>query len=140
MSTIAEEKADVLLEANDIRFRYEASSPVILDTPTIRLLRGRAYSLRGGNMGGKTTPVKLLCGLLDSPNAEMFLQFDGDMFDMPKERSKLQLAGLRACHQNDPMFPELSIWENIKIGVPAHGFWRHETASEQYHLYFAATH
>ena len=109
---------NILLEANGIRFRYEATSPIVLDIPALRLRRGVAYSLYGRNMSGKTTLIKLLSGVIDHPAATIKVRFDGHEYVLPNQRTTLQAAGLRACHQNDPMFPELSIWDNIWIGAP----------------------
>lgn len=107
-----------ILEVHNLRFRYSNLSPRILDIDSFSLSRGRAYSLFGRNMSGKTTLIKLLSGFLDCPQAQICLRFDEVDYSLPKQRLALQTAGLRVCHQNDPMFPELSIWENILLGAP----------------------
>ncbi len=119
MSNSAHNEDKTILEVNNLRFRYGNRSPLILDIDSLQLLRGRAYSLFGRNMSGKTTLVKLLSGILDSPDAPIRIRFDGVDYALPKKRQALQAAGLRVCHQNDPMFPELSIWENVLLGAPA---------------------
>ena len=69
-------------------------------------------------MSGKTTLVKLLSGLLDNPYGPIRVRLDELDYSLPEQRRALQNAGLRVCHQNDPMFPELSIWENVLLGAP----------------------
>jgi len=113
-----------ILEVRNLRFRYGSRSPLILDVDNLRLLWGRVYSLFGRNMSGKTTLVKLLSGLLDNSYAPVCVRFDYVDYALPEQRRALQTAGLRVCHQNDPMFPELSIWENVLLGAPGSGVGR----------------
>jgi ABC-type sugar transport system ATPase subunit len=80
-------------------------------------------------MSGKTTLISLLSGLFDCPQGMITLNFRGVPFVLPQQRSELRLAGLRSCYQNDPLFPELSIWENIWLGLPGRRLGHRDLAS-----------
>lgn len=111
-------EGNTILEAHNLRFRYSNESPLVLDIDNLSLSRGSAYSLFGRNMSGKTTLVKLLSGLVDSKDSPIHVRFNDVDYSLPEQRRALMAAGLRVCHQNDPMFPELSIWENVLLGDP----------------------
>jgi len=54
---------EILLQCEDLWFRYEKDLPDILRGLNIRLHRGEFYALLGGNGAGKTTALKAICGL-----------------------------------------------------------------------------
>lgn len=54
---------DVVLECNDIWFRYEKELPDVVKGLHFSLKKGEFYTLLGGNGTGKTTALKVLAGL-----------------------------------------------------------------------------
>lgn len=116
-----------VLLARDIRVCYGTPDGTgerhwQLNVPELCLDANTAYSFLGQNMAGKSTLVRLLTGTLD-PRAVQSLsgrvEIDGRSIELPSSAASLRNAGIAAVHQNDPMFPELSIWENVLLGLPA---------------------
>ncbi len=56
--------ADVVIDLQDIWFRYEKDSPDVIRGLSLTALRGEILSLLGGNGSGKTTALSLMAGLL----------------------------------------------------------------------------
>ena len=56
-------QADVALELQGVRFRYEKNGPEVLRDLSCRFYRGQFTALLGGNGSGKTTTLSLLAGL-----------------------------------------------------------------------------
>lgn len=54
---------EVVLQAEDLWFRYEKDSPDVVKGMQLTLKKGELYALLGGNGTGKTTALKLLSGL-----------------------------------------------------------------------------
>jgi ABC-type sugar transport system ATPase subunit len=115
----------VVLEARDVRLQYAANAGPDeaswrLDIPELCLRTNTAYSLLGQNMAGKSTLVRILTGTLDPHTVEHAsgrLRIDGTVLDLPSPAPVLRKAGIVGVHQNDPMFPDLSIWENVQLGL-----------------------
>lgn len=58
---------------------------------------GTCYSVTGPNMAGKSTLARIMCNSCNAPNRAMLLAHD------------------------DPMFPELSLWDNVRVSRPDFG-------------------
>ena len=54
---------EVVLEADDLWFRYEKNLPDVVKGMQLTLKKGELYALLGGNGTGKSTALKLLSGL-----------------------------------------------------------------------------
>lgn len=55
--------AETVLSAKDVSFRYGKNLPLVVDGLNISLRKGELYSLLGGNGSGKSTTLRLICGL-----------------------------------------------------------------------------
>lgn len=60
---IYEPSGKIMLETEDVWFRYEKNSPDIVKRLEIRLHEGEFFAILGGNGTGKTTSLKVLAGL-----------------------------------------------------------------------------
>lgn len=108
-----------LLRIESLSFQYSSNtldSGWSLQVPNLILHKKTIYSLHGDNMAGKTTLIKLLSGLLSPTKGSLELWFSGQRFSLPNQRHRLYRHGLRVVHQNDPLFPELPIWDNVRLG------------------------
>jgi len=104
------------LELTDISVSYEGS----------RILRGvnlgvpdrGIICLLGRNGVGKTTALKAIMGVvkLDSGSASL----SGQRLDRlrPEDRAR---CGIGFVPQGRDIFPHLTVWENLKIGLVVHG-------------------
>ena len=55
---------DVVLEAEEVWFRYEKDGVDVVRGLSLQVHKGEFYAMLGGNGSGKSTSLKLLCGLL----------------------------------------------------------------------------
>lgn len=54
---------DTVLKATEVAFRYEKNQPFVVNGLNLEIRKGEWYSLLGGNGAGKSTTLKLLCGI-----------------------------------------------------------------------------
>jgi len=95
-------------------------------------------SLIGPNGAGKTTFFDLLTGVLDPSEGHIERQVDGEWRDItdasPDETARM---GVSRSYQITNVFPSLSVLENVRVAVQAHGdhaatFWRNAGVYDQY--------
>jgi ribose transport system ATP-binding protein len=89
-----------------------------LDDVSFALERGRIHALLGGNGSGKSTTIKVLAGVYQADEGRVTL--GGQTHDVHSLSPALAKdAGLRFVHQQDSLFPTLTVAENLAFG---HGF------------------
>lgn len=52
--------SDVILELNDVYFRYDKDSPDVIKSLSFKVEKGELYAILGGNGSGKTTALSLI--------------------------------------------------------------------------------
>lgn len=109
-----------LLRVGPIDFSYSHKigrnpDQLVLQIPSLEVQAGTVYSLMGPNMSGKTTLIRILSGHLQVESSPVCLR---ETPVNPREPWNFRRLGVATCNQNDPLFPELSIWENILLGKP----------------------
>lgn len=62
-----------LLEARDVSFAYAAGAREVVRGASLKLARGRLAALVGANGSGKSTMVRLLCGVVAPARGEILL-------------------------------------------------------------------
>src|ERR1700712_1228549 len=77
------------------------------------LYGGEAHALVGENGAGKSTIVKMLAGV-HRPDAGT-LELDGTPIDLSSP-ADAKAAGIAVIYQEPPLFPDLSVAENIAMG------------------------
>ena len=121
-----------LLEVLQLDFSYVADGDrggLVLEGERFVLPAGTACSLLGSNMSGKTTFLKMISGHLRG--ADTVVRVDGEAL-WPFAPARARSLGVAGVHQHDPLFPELSIWENVKLGRPGGGLgWRGDREMQQ---------
>jgi urea transport system ATP-binding protein len=104
------------LALNDVTVSYEGSR--ILRGVTLNVPNQGVICLLGRNGVGKTTTLKSIMGVvkLDSGSAS----FCGESLNTlrTEERSRL---GIGFVPQGRDIFPHLTVWENLKVGMVVHG-------------------
>lgn len=101
-----------LLEAINITKSYAGAQA--LRSACFDLRAGEVHALVGENGAGKSTLIKIITGAVQADGGEIRLRGE------PLARNSPRLAkslGIAAIYQQPALFPELSVAENIAIGV-----------------------
>jgi urea transport system ATP-binding protein len=105
-----------MLTVSNVEVSYDGSR--ILRDVTIAVEPGRVVCLMGRNGVGKTTTLKAITGLVKLGGGSVRL---GDL-DLTHARPDARArAGLGYVPQGRDIFPQLSVWENLRIGAIAQG-------------------
>jgi ABC-2 type transport system ATP-binding protein len=95
-----------VVEARGLVKRFGTLAAV--DGIDLSLAPGRIYGLLGPNGSGKTTLIRLLAGLATPTAGEVMVLGER----MP---SAAQLAHIGYMTQSDGLYPELTVWENLRF-------------------------
>lgn len=109
------------IEAQGLRKLYGHIRAV--DGVDLALPPGRIYGLLGPNGSGKTTLIRLLTGL--ARPTEGTVRVAG--VEMP---SRSNLARIGYMTQADGLYPELTVWENIRFFAALYGAVDHDAIRE----------
>jgi ABC-type sugar transport system ATPase subunit len=119
-----------LIDIESLRFRYRrGQGDWLLDIARFAVEANEAISLHGVNMSGKTTLLHLVSGLIDESACEVArggMRWLGRRVTLPPDPIEMKESGLRILNQSDPMFPDLSLVENIMLSSPL-GYGRFRT-------------
>jgi rhamnose transport system ATP-binding protein len=124
--------SDILLRAQGITKSYAGVQA--LRDGSLELRAGEVHALIGENGAGKSTLIKIITGAVAPDGGE--LHIDGKLIgaNSPREAKAL---GIAAIYQQPALFPQLSVAENLALGVEARGRggrvdWkaRHQRAAE----------
>ena len=85
-----------------------------LEDGHIELLAGEVHGLVGENGAGKSTLVKILAGVYRPDSGRLLIDGEEAIFDNAKQS---QAAGIAIIFQEPTLFPDLSVAENIFVGV-----------------------
>lgn len=105
------------VELRDLRFRYSADGPWVLDGIQLTLQRGERIGIIGSTGSGKSTLLDLVLGLLEPSGGSILV----DGADLHDSRHPERLGAWRATLAHVPQsiyLADSSIAENIAFGVP----------------------
>jgi rhamnose transport system ATP-binding protein len=102
----------ILLRAENIDKSYAGVHA--LRNASLELRAGEVHALIGENGAGKSTLIKIITGAVE-PDAGT-LRLHGELMTQNSPRLAKQL-GIAAIYQQPALFPELSVAENIAIGL-----------------------
>ena len=108
-----------LLHAANISKHY-AGVQALRDV-SFELRAGEVHALVGENGAGKSTLIRILTGAVQPDSGT--LQIDGSLVAENNPVASRQL-GIAAIYQQPALFPDLTVAENITIGLESGGPWR----------------
>ena len=104
----------VMVELRDVRKRLGATTA--LDGVSLRIARGEMFGVIGPDGAGKTTMLRLICGLLRPDSGTVRLQGDD-----PARVRRTATAVIGYLSQRFSLYGDLSIDENIEFFARIHG-------------------
>jgi rhamnose transport system ATP-binding protein len=105
-----------LLRATEITKSYAGVQA--LKSASLELRAGEVHALIGENGAGKSTLIKIITGAVEPDGGE--LQIEGKTVTHNSPRVAKEL-GVAAIYQQPALFPELTVAENIALGVEQSG-------------------
>jgi rhamnose transport system ATP-binding protein len=108
----------ILLRCTNIDKSYDGVHA--LKGASLELRAGEVHALIGENGAGKSTLIKIITGAVEADGGE--IQIDGTTVTHNSPRAAKQLA-IAAIYQQPALFPELSVAENIALGMEEGSFW-----------------
>ncbi len=111
---IENEHADVILDIENVSFRYSEGAPLALSDVSLSVKRGEVIGIIGQNGAGKTTLMKCITGLL-KPTAGRICINDQDVAGLDALKIA-KLAGLILQNPDNQLF-QMSSEEEIAFGL-----------------------
>jgi rhamnose transport system ATP-binding protein len=108
----------VLLRAIGIEKSYAGVHA--LKQASFELHAGEVHALIGENGAGKSTLIKIITGAVTPDAGEIQLSGKAITHNSPRVAKQ---SGIAAIYQQPALFPELSVAENIAIGLEESAFW-----------------
>jgi rhamnose transport system ATP-binding protein len=109
----------MLLQAISITKSYDGVHA--LNSATFALRTGEVHALVGENGAGKTTLIKIISGAVPADSGR--LELDGAPID-DNSPGRAKSLGITAIYQEPALFAELTVAENIALGLEHEGLWR----------------
>src|SRR5262245_3605575 len=110
---------DVLLEARGVAKAYAGVHA--LRASSFELRTGEVPALVGENGAGKSTLIKVMTGAVQPDAGELLLHGREIVHNSPRVARSL---GIAAIYQQPALFPDLTVAENIALGLEPGGPWR----------------
>ena len=105
-----------MLQIDQLHAAYDGSQ--ILRNVTLTVPARQVVCLMGRNGVGKTTTLKSIVGLLKPTSGEIRLENQSLQGVGPDERAR---RGIGYVPQGRDIFPNMTVWENLKISLVIHG-------------------
>ena len=109
---------DLLLRVIDVRKAYGGVHA--LRGASLELRSGEVHALIGENGAGKSTLIRIITGALKADAGELLLEGRPIVADSPRAVKEM---GIAAIYQQPALFPELTVAENMAIGIEAGPGW-----------------
>ena len=109
----------LLLHAINITKSYAGAQA--LKDASFELRAGEVHALVGENGAGKSTLIKIITGAVEADLGEIKLNGQSITHNSPRLAKSL---GVSAIYQQPALFPELTVAENIALGLEPSGLWK----------------
>jgi rhamnose transport system ATP-binding protein len=110
--------ASPLLRATDVTKAYAGVQA--LRGASLELRAGEVHALVGENGAGKSTLIKILTGAVQADGGEIVVDGHAVTHHSPRAAKAL---GIAAIYQQPALFPELTVAENLALGLESTGRW-----------------
>ena len=110
----ADLKGTVAMDARSLSKRFGAFTAV--NNVSLQVQYGEIYGLLGANGAGKTTMIKMLCGLLEPTSGSMMLAGESGSLRSPEVRMRIGYMS-----QKFSLYDDLSIRENLDFFAGIYG-------------------
>jgi rhamnose transport system ATP-binding protein len=110
---------EALLTAHKVNKAYAGVQA--LEDASFDLRSGEVHALVGENGAGKSTLVRIIAGAVQADSGEVRLRGEEIKDNSPLRAKSL---GIAAIYQQPALFPELSVAENIALGLEQKRGWR----------------
>jgi rhamnose transport system ATP-binding protein len=108
----------LLLRATDICKSFDGVHA--LRGASFGLRSGEVHALVGENGAGKSTLIRIITGAVEADSGE--IELDGKLITHSSPRLAKSL-GIAAIYQQPALFPELSVAENLALGLQRASLW-----------------
>lgn len=108
----ADKKDDRDLQINNLSYRFQNGSKLVLDDITLRLSSGEKIAIVGPNGAGKTTLYHCMMGLLEPTAGTVQINGLHPHQLSPEERASLFSPVFQSTH----LYKGISIMDNLKVG------------------------
>jgi branched-chain amino acid transport system ATP-binding protein len=105
----------IMLDIRDVTKKF--GSLVAVSEVSMQVAAGELRAIIGPNGAGKTTFFNMISGFFEPTAGEIV--FDGETVTKMKVTERVAM-GMARTFQITEIFPELSVRENIRIGVERH--------------------
>ena len=102
---------NVVLEAKNITKQFPGV--LALSNVNFRLVKGKVHALMGENGAGKSTLMKIIAGIYQADEGEIYLHGEKVTFNTPKQALD---HGISMIHQELMPVPYLTVAENVFLG------------------------
>ncbi len=110
--------SDTFIEIDHVTFGYDASRPILSDL-SLKFPRGKVTSILGGSGCGKTTLMRLVCGVHAADAGRVV--FDGEVVDTSDRDQLYRLRRrLGMLFQFGALFTDLSVFDNVAFPLREH--------------------
>lgn len=100
-----------VLEVRDVHKSF--GNVQVLKGINFDIKKGEIHALVGENGAGKSTIIKIICGVYTKDSGAVFLDGEEQNYTTPKDSME---AGIRVIHQEINMVQTLSVAENVFLG------------------------
>jgi len=99
---------DIVIKANDLTKKFGSFTAV--DHISFEVGKGEIFGFLGANGAGKTTAMRMLCGLSYPTSGSGFVAG----FDIAKDQEKIK-ENIGYMSQKFSLYEDLKVWENIRL-------------------------
>jgi ABC-type Fe3+/spermidine/putrescine transport system ATPase subunit len=104
-----------MLEIKNITKKYEGQEKAAVHGVSFTVKDGEFFTLTGESGSGKSTLLRLIKGLEDADQGEIW--FDGNLVKGPSKKLVAGEEGIELAHQDYNLFPRHTVYENIQYVI-----------------------
>ncbi|OAA26333.1 hypothetical protein AT15_06530 [Kosmotoga arenicorallina S304] len=108
---------EYMLEMRNICKTFEDNNVIALDNASLLVRQGTVHALVGENGAGKTTMMKILCGIEKRDKGHIFLK--GKRFEARSAKEAFN-AGIGIVQQHFRLIEDFTVAENVVLGQERH--------------------